>query len=262
MTAPGPRFVELDDGLGCYLPEGAGTDEIEFIHGEIFRDNCYLRDGLTLPDEPLVLDIGANVGLFTLYVKGIRPGARVVAVEPMPATFQALRATIAHHGCTGVTTVRAALGARAESAVPFTFYPDQPGNSTRYPEQKAAARALLAQLPGTREDHERRARLATDGAEVRLSVTRLSEVLAGLTLPEVIDLVKIDVEGAEAEVLAGIDEADWRRVRQVVVEVQQLGQDGPEVHDILARQGLEVSSVPADGILGALGTETVFARRP
>ncbi|HEY4452922.1 MAG TPA: FkbM family methyltransferase [Pseudonocardiaceae bacterium] len=261
MTSAELRLVDLGDGLRCHVP-AAGVDEARFIHGEVFQDNCYLREGINLSASAVVLDIGANIGLFTLYVKRHRPSARVLAVEPMPVTFQALRANLRRHGCVGVTALRAALGARSEHAVPFAYYPDHPGNATRYPAQKAKARALLMGRPGTARENAYRARLLADPEQVLLSVRRLSDVLASVGLHEVIDLVKIDVEGAEADVLAGIGDADWRRIRQVVVEVQDLDDAPSTVPSVLAEHGFTVTSVPSGGVLGVLGTETVFARRP
>jgi FkbM family methyltransferase len=264
----GLRYVELSDGFGCYSPaNGSGdTAELEFIHAEIFGDNCYLRNGITLPRDAVVLDVGANVGLFTLYVKARFPDARVVAFEPMPGTFRALRANLAHHGCTGVEAVEQALGAGVEADVPFAFYPGLPGNSTRYPEQKARTRQLLAELPGTDAERAHRGRLLTEYDEVRVPVARLSDTLAALGLTGAIDLLKVDVEGAEADVLGGIDDRDWARVRQVVLEVQDLAGQPAEVRTILEGRGfavtVELAELPDDGVLGGLGSQTMFARRP
>ena len=42
-----------------------------------------------LGDAPSVLDLGANAGYFGLFVLGLRPGARITAVEPDPDNVEA-----------------------------------------------------------------------------------------------------------------------------------------------------------------------------
>ncbi|WP_188990732.1 FkbM family methyltransferase [Saccharopolyspora thermophila] len=249
----GLRYVELDAGFGCYMPESGDTTEIKFIYSEIFRGNCYLRGGLALHDDAVVVDVGANVGLFTLYVKQRWPRARVVAIEPMPRTYEALLANLDRHGATGVTPLRRALGARAEPDVAFTYFLDLPGNSTRYPEQKAR----IGELAGTPEERAHRRRLLADRYEVRMPVERLSDVLAEVGPSGPIDLVKIDIEGSEADALAGIDDHDWARIRQVVLEVQ----DFAGAPAVLAERGFTVTSEQPGDVLGDLGTQTVYARR-
>jgi FkbM family methyltransferase len=250
------RYVELDTGFGCYVPGSVSGDtaEIGFIHDEIFREHCYVRDGITLAEDAVVVDAGANVGLFTLYVKALRPRARVLAIEPMPPTYAALEANLGRPGCRDVTPLRAALGARAEGEVAFTYYEDLPGNSTRYPELKAD----VSRLPGTAAEREYRQRLFAAAHEVRVPVEPLSDVLARTGFTGGIDLLKIDVEGAEADVLAGIADADWPRIRQVVLETQH---DGPGIRALLAARGFTVTAGLPDGVLAGLGTETVRAWR-
>ncbi|MBN6041292.1 FkbM family methyltransferase [Amycolatopsis sp. 195334CR] len=214
------------------------------MYQEIFRDNCYLGPGIRLPDDPVVVDAGANVGLFSLYLKSRYPRARVLAVEPVPSTFRALRANLAHHGHEDVVTREVALGARREAAVPFTYYRDLPGNSTRYPESKARVRDLVPAA----------GRLLEDSVPVTVAVERLSALLPAA---EAIDLLKIDVEGAELDVLAGIDEPDWARVRQVVIEAEDPG----PVRGLLARHGFTVTERQPHGPLALLGTTTITGRR-
>jgi len=250
------RYVELEAGFGCYVPQSTSGDtaEIGFIHDEIFRENCYLRDGITLDAAAVVVDAGANVGLFSLYVKARYPRARVLAIEPMPATYAALEANLGRHGCLGVTPLRAALGARAEGEVTFTYYEDLPGNSTRYPDLKAD----VGRLPGTAAEREYRERLFATAHEVRMPVEPLSDVLARTGFTDAVDLLKIDVEGAEADVLAGIADADWPRIRQVVLETQH---DGARIRDLLASRGFTVTAGRPEGVLAGLDTETVRAWR-
>jgi FkbM family methyltransferase len=262
------RYVDLDDTFSCYIPRNnfAGAGEAKFIYAEIFHDNCYLREGITLHDTAFVLDVGANVGLFSLYVKAKYPHACIMAFEPMPDTYRALRANLEHHKIDGVSAIEQALGAKWEPEVAFTFYRDIPGNSTRYPEHKDQGRKLLAEVPDSVVHHYfgegGRAvadRLARDKLEVKVSVDRLSDVLATYETPQVIDLVKIDVEGAEHDVLTGIDEADWGRIQQLVAEVHDLDGELAAVRGLLESKGFDVST--PEGALSPLKTYTVYARR-
>jgi hypothetical protein len=102
-------------------------------------------------------------------------------------------------------------------------------------------------------------RLMQNKREVKVSVDRLSDVLASYETPQIIDLVKIDVEGAEYDVLTGIDEADWPRIRQLVAEVHDLNGELAAVRDLLERRSFDVST--PEGALSPLRTYTVYARR-
>lgn len=51
------------------------------LYGEVVTEDCYRLKQLSfVPDY--IFDIGANVGIFTRYAKGLFPNARIVAVEP------------------------------------------------------------------------------------------------------------------------------------------------------------------------------------
>ena len=43
--------------------------ETEYLYKEIFEDETYLKHGIAIPEGAVVFDIGANIGLFTLFVK-------------------------------------------------------------------------------------------------------------------------------------------------------------------------------------------------
>ena len=123
------------------------------------------------------LDVGANVGIYTLHLsRAVGPGGRVVAVEPDPESLALLRWNVEANGCSNVTVVPAAFGAES-------------GTATLHRVAGHAGRSSLAAVPE-----------ASDAVEI--AVRRGAEVLAGLGVaPRV---AKIDVEGAEPLVVAGL----------------------------------------------------------
>ncbi|CAN0151235.1 unnamed protein product, partial [Ectocarpus sp. 13 AM-2016] len=52
-----------------------------------------------------------------------------------------------------------------------------------------------------------------------------------------IDLLKIDVEGAELDVLLGIEQQDWPKIKQVVAEVHPVGDRVTRACELLGRHG-------------------------
>ncbi|MFJ3497025.1 FkbM family methyltransferase [Streptomyces sp. NPDC086091] len=252
------RSVQVADGVSVFVPqtEGALFSEVDFIYNEIFVERTYLKHGIELSDGARIVDAGANVGLFSLFMKQEFPGARILAFEPIPAIHQALLENLDSHGAKDVEVVRSALGSRHEEQVRFTFYPALPGNSTRYPEQKKVGQELTIEQIG-----QEAVDAIMAGVEVEAEVNRLSDVLRGWAPEGDIDLLKIDVEGAELEVMRGLDAADWQRVRQAVVEVQDLDGRLAEVRDILAAQGFAVTVESAANLPEVYRYSMVYARR-
>jgi len=162
-----------------------------YVHGE--RDAHVSRrlreEGVWEPFESrLVLallqpgdvfvDAGANIGYFSLLAASrVGPGGRVFAFEPDPDNFRLLEANAQLNGVAGcITAVEAALAARA-----------------------GAGRLYLSRH--NLGDH--RVFAADDGRD-SIAITRIrgADYLAGRV--ERIDLVKVDTQGAEYEVIAGL----------------------------------------------------------
>lgn len=100
-------------------------------------------------------------------------------------------------------------------------------------------------------------RLQTETYDCRLR--RLSEVIAEEGI-EQIDLLKIDVEKSELEVLEGIEEGDWEKIKQIVVEVHDTGERLEAVQNMLQRHGYQVV-LEQDGVLRGTTLYNVYATR-
>jgi FkbM family methyltransferase len=129
----------------------------------------YLRPGM------VVVDVGANVGYYTLLARAaIGPSGRVIAFEPAERPRARLLEAVRQFD--NVTVVNSAVGGSA--GVGVLYSDDAAGNDTP---------TLVAQAGRSRTD---------------VSIRTLDECLAGLGVEQV-DLLKVDVEGWEPQVLAG-----------------------------------------------------------
>ncbi|HWE64023.1 MAG TPA: FkbM family methyltransferase, partial [Chloroflexota bacterium] len=95
--------------------------ETDHFYEDIFEHHVYVRHGITLPEGACVFDVGANIGLFTLYAHQLCPTAMVYAFEPAPALFALLQTNAAQHGVPA-KLFNCGLAAAPGTAA-FTFYP-------------------------------------------------------------------------------------------------------------------------------------------
>jgi FkbM family methyltransferase len=174
---------------GVRYTVGLRTSEI-YVLGEIYEGRQYDRvPGYAPCPGWTVIDIGANVGTFTLHAA--RAGAHVYAFEPNPDCFARLQSNIRENGVESLVTL-------FQQAVSDTSGDGQ----------------MVVATGGTTGG------TVTRGSEVsrgRVRITTLDEVVAP-SPTDTIDLLKMDIEGAEVDALKGAsdrvgsDPADHRRV--------------------------------------------------
>ncbi|MFJ4618062.1 FkbM family methyltransferase [Streptomyces sp. NPDC088812] len=245
-----PKLTEVADGISVHAVSAL---DARFLYGEIFEGGTYA--GISLPDDPFVVDVGANIGLFTLFVKQRRPRARVLAFEPLPELVAALRANAARFGLDGVEAHDVALGAEASDGVSFRYYPLLPSSSTRYPQDQGQLKELLG-----RSFPPRVVERMFQGRETTVRVDRLSRYL-GTERP--VDLLKIDAVGSELDILRGIDERQLPLVRTVVIDAQDVRGRVAELCAYLTEMGLEPNVLTPPAAAGDDGLNClIHAVRP
>jgi FkbM family methyltransferase len=226
------KLIELEAGFSVFASSAL---EARFVHKEIFLERCYDIPGL--PSRALVADVGANIGLFSVFVKRCYPDAEIIAFEPAPHTAAVLRQNIGLHQLADVTVHEVALGGRPEDGVPFTYFPAVPGSSTRYPEQIGPAKAAVGHVYSANV-----AERLYRGSSITVRVQTLSDYLVA---GRAVDLLKIDAEGAELDVLRGISLAHWPLIRQAILEVHDYDGRLAAVCDLLSERGMEPSAEAA-----------------
>lgn len=244
------RLLTFPDQFRCYTHTSVA--ETELIYNEIFVKQEYLRHGLSFENCRYVFDVGANIGLFTVFAKSRNKDLIVYAFEPISDTYRVLLRNIALHENDAVHAYNYAIGLHSDTERMFTFYPNMAGNSTANPENKEEQRQVMNEVFGKTQ---------TDfyfQAEMRVAPVRTLSALIAATGVTTIDFLKIDVEGDELAVLQGISPEHCRIIRQVVVEVHTalLFQ---EVQAFLNTKGFTVLS--DTGISAFTGVTNIYAVR-
>ena len=74
------------------------------------KEGDFLHFLKLIPDGTTILDIGANIGIMTVWLARCKPASNILAYEPMPQNIRALKRVISHYGFSNVTIIEKALG--------------------------------------------------------------------------------------------------------------------------------------------------------
>lgn len=159
----------------------------------VFHQQDY---GAALPFEPAtIIDAGAYTGLSAIYLANRYPGARILAIEPDPSNYRLLLRNIRPYPA--ITPVNAALW-HEDTRLQFHFRPEGHWASSV--------------LPGDSGET-----VEVEGIGMRTAL--------GMLGTDTVDLLKIDVEGAEKEIMAHA--APWiGRVGAIFIELHDRLQPG------------------------------------
>jgi len=255
------------------LPDGSQVahldrSETDYLHAEIFERQAYLRHGITLRHGDCVVDAGANIGLFTLFAGRLARDLRIVALEPNPRTFACLEANAATGGSR--TTCLPVGVSNREGTAPLTSFEGMSILSGLYADAaterevvrsyalgdpSAAAADPDTVAPGLDELIDGR----FAATSVPITLRTLSSIIAEQRLTR-IDLLKINVEKSELDVLQGLADGDWPKIRQAVIEVDREDTLEP-ITRLLEQHGFEVV-VEQDPRLHGTPLRYVYAIRP
>ena len=204
-----PIVFRWYEGLRVRLYLGSDLSLCLYVLGA-FEPNAFVFLSRVLERDMVVLDGGANEGLFTLYAaRRAGPRGAVLAVEPSSREFERLEANIALNRLANVATHKVALGSRTGEAILAVAEPEHAGMNA------IDVRDAGETLPGWTESTE------------SVAVETIDEIVARSGLQR-LDLIKLDIEGSEVDALEGASSALSRFRPLILLEAEQVR---------LARQG-------------------------
>ena len=173
------------------------------IFKEIYLSDLYDMETLAsdLPPDPIVIDVGANIGIFSLRLSALRPDTTVFAYEPHPQNVDLLRKNVEMNPQLNVHVSSCAVS--GEPATDRKLFLD--------PEIRYTPTASLEEGFS-----------ASNRKSVSVDTTSLSEIVEKNAL-ERIHLLKLDCEGSEFDILFNTPPEIINRVDAITMEVHESG---------------------------------------
>jgi FkbM family methyltransferase len=162
------------------------------IYREIFIDKVYNPDGFEICENDIVFDVGANVGIFSMYASTFK-GVHIYSFEPHPLNYSLLVKNVSMNNNEKITCVNRALGI---------------GNETRY--------LIEGSIPGG----HKLATMEEGGATpdlIKVETATLASVFIENNISK-INFLKMDCEGAEGEIIRSLDSEGWKKIKKVAIE--------------------------------------------
>src|SRR5215813_4683130 len=187
----------------------------------------------------VALDVGADIGYYTLQLSRlVGPTGQVVAFEPIPKARERLEHNIIANGRSNVVVSELALGNQEG-----TVYLEDPFKKSRLNLNKTTA----------------------GDEDIKVTIRRMDDLVGEMNLPSV-DLVKIDVEGAEHEVLRGMEQTLGRFHPVLIVVVHhhflpQFASTAELLFEWLRGLSYEINSVEPEAVTDNVVTSTVCCRQ-
>ena len=202
---------------------GNSTDGFAFYQHLAMKD----LDIFDLGTPKLIIDAGANIGMASLYLLNRYPSVKIVAVEPDPDTFELCRTNLAPFA----DRVVLVKGAVWRSCGELTFVREQAEWNSHVRDMENV--------------HVGRNASPAPATELKVASFDMPALIAmGGGGP--VDLLKMDVEGSEAEVFRGDAERWLPGIRNIVIELH-----GPECEKSFASalQGYKYEGFPLRSVM-------------
>ena len=180
----------------------------------------------------LVMDIGANIGYFTLIMaKGITENGKVFSFEPEPKNFKLLKKNVEINNYSNVILEKKAIGNK--TGIAKLYLADRKNNIFHSGMHRIFRSDLVSQISNP----------------VSINIIKLDDYLQDLKFIKKIRLIKIDVEGAEFDVLKGMSKIlDENKGIKIVMEfssenLEDYGSNPSDVIDFLINKGFKLSII-------------------
>jgi len=172
------------------------TSDMMIIHEILLKKGYSSEYWLPSEIEPeVILDIGGNIGITSVYLTNKFPNAKIYTFEPVPQNYEILKKNTENYD--NISIYNVGLGCEDGS---FEIYMSED-------DENFGGASLYAEAGGVNIK-----------ATTKCQIRNIDEILNEIGIKK-IDLIKIDTEGAEYDILTTINESILDQVKWIVGEL-------------------------------------------
>ena len=254
-------------------------EEVDYLYPQMPN---YIRHGINIEKGNTIFDVGANIGMFSLFANDLCAGeVNLYAFEPIPQIFRVLQLNVERFNSDKTKIYNCGLSNEFKDAVDFEYFPKASGFSTMFPDRAKAFRRSISlimlgkpeELPSSVRNRINRVpqflrsfilnlKLIDNlkSETVTCQLKTISQIVQEQNIKQ-IDLLKIDVEKSELNVLLGIDARDWSKVRQIVIEAHDIEHRIDRIKTLLSKHDFNKIIVEQEPLLEKSEYFNIYAMR-
>jgi FkbM family methyltransferase len=188
----GTVVYELNSGVKLKLP-AKGPDA--GIVSDVWVKKVYTPAGFSIEDGDTVFDIGAHVGVFSIFAAKAAKNVKVYSFEPFHENFKLLKENVSMNDATNIVAVNKAIADKSDRRELY-ISPDNQGGNSFYGGGQHTSKNLVPTIS-------------------------IAEFLAQNSI-NTIDFLKMDCEGAEYEIFFNCPANVFKKIRKISMEYHNL----------------------------------------
>jgi len=225
------KILKLLNNLEFHVPSPKMWRATLFIIREIFKKQRYQKTGFEIKQTDTIIDIGAHMGLFVMWIAPQTSKGKIIAVEPTK-NINVLNTNLAKNNIKNVKTIKAAVGLDG-SYIELVTYPNFNVINHQTSQKPTFLTQMIFYLLSGQWRWERNIE--------KVPTISLGKIIDDAGLKQV-DFLKIDCEGCEFDIFRNLSDEYFNRIEKIVMEFHEYHPSNKyeELVSILENKGYNV----------------------
>ena len=185
----------------------------------------YSKLGFKINDDDVIIDIGAHIGLFTLFASQFCKKGTIFCFEPIKENYNILLSNLKLNNLGNVKPFNLAVSS-SDTNVTLFFSKDEAGHSM----------------------------FVDNSKPIRVNSTSLKKILDGNSI-EHCDLIKLDCEGAEYEIIQSLPLSYFKRISKMIIEYHFVDSKPTLINELTEKlkiASFQISTIPHSSDMGLI----------